>query len=121
MTHQRRMTPDPPVTSTVPFPLMVAPPPMCAARTKLNQPAVSTAHQTYIKSSGFQPCVMPTTRPCPPMPGWSRAFTMGATPDMSAFRHTYLTRSGTSNLPPNPLLLTQPLTPHPPPTHSPLN
>src|ERR1700716_3144496 len=23
---------------------------MCAARTKLNQPAVSTAHQTYIKS-----------------------------------------------------------------------
>jgi hypothetical protein len=38
---------------------------MCAARTKLNQPAVSTAHQTYIKSSGFQPGVMPTTRPDP--------------------------------------------------------
>jgi hypothetical protein len=53
---------------------------MCAARIELNQPAVPTAHQTYIKSSGFHPCVMPTTLPCLPMPGWSRAFTMGATP-----------------------------------------
>jgi hypothetical protein len=65
------MKPDPPVTSTVPFPLMVAPPPMCAGRIKLNQPAVPTAQQTYIKSSGFQPCVMPTTLPCLPRPGWS--------------------------------------------------
>jgi len=53
---------------------------MCAAGIKLNQRAVPTAHQTYIKSSGFQPCVMSTARPCPPMPDWSRAFTMGATP-----------------------------------------
>src|SRR4030081_3193493 len=80
MTHQLPMKPDPPVTSTVPFPLMVAPPPLRAARTKPNQPAVSTVHQTYIESSSFQPCVMPPTLPCPPMPGWSRAFTMSATP-----------------------------------------
>jgi class 3 adenylate cyclase len=33
MTHQLPMKPDPPVTSTVPFSLMVAPPPMCAAET----------------------------------------------------------------------------------------
>src|SRR4029453_10485294 len=46
-----------PVTSTVPFPLMVAPSAICAARIKLRQSSVPSAHQTYTKLRGLQPAL----------------------------------------------------------------
>ena len=67
MTHQLPMKPDPPVTSTVPFPLMVAPPPMCAAGIKLNQHAVPTAAPNLHQIERLPGLCDANHRPCPPM------------------------------------------------------